>query len=446
MRDSYNYFGEPVYEYPMLQAFEDGYLAPPVIVRSRVFLSRKEDGEDVTGVERRDLEGKTLLHARTGAPLAVAELRKQYGVASLDKELEIPERVAAMCGDLFQRLCHHGGPEQKTIVFCAGDAHADRVTNAMNNLYATWCQTNGRKPVERYSLKVTQAGGGSIHLPDLRGAKRHTFIATTVDLLSTGVDIPALRNVVFFRYLRSAITFTQMVGRGTRLDPGTGKMSFRIYDYTNATRLFGMVFWAKMKKEGDGEGPDRPPAPPPVLVHGIAVEVRDGGKFLLGLDGRRESLAEVQHRLAERIRAEAGELDSLRTVWIEPKARRELVASLSGDPNLPYAVRHLREMDPYDLFDLFAEMAYAASPLDRVGRRDAFLSHHGDWITDLPASTGAAVTAIAGQFGAGGTEALESRALFQTPDLVRAGGVTALREGGDPQAMMRETKRRLFEA
>ena len=56
------------------------------------------------------------------------------------------------------------------------------------------------------------------------------------------MDVPVVRNIVFFKYVRSPIAFYQMVGRGTRLDPPSGKLMFRVYDYTNATRLFGEEF------------------------------------------------------------------------------------------------------------------------------------------------------------------------------------------------------------
>jgi type I restriction enzyme R subunit len=75
------------------------------------------------------------------------------------------------------------------------------------------------------------------------------MIATTVDLLSTGVDIKPLLNVVFFRHIASPILFYQMIGRGTRIHPESGKYVFQICDYTNATRLFGKDFIAKWKKK-----------------------------------------------------------------------------------------------------------------------------------------------------------------------------------------------------
>ena len=71
----------------------------------------------------------------------------------------------------------------------------------------------------------------------MRGSRHRAFVAATVDLITTGVDVPCLQNVVYFRYIKSPILFHQMLGRGTRIDEATGKRHFTVYDYTNATRL-----------------------------------------------------------------------------------------------------------------------------------------------------------------------------------------------------------------
>ena len=77
------------------------------------------------------------------------------------------------------------------------------------------------------------------------------------------MDVPIVSNIVFFKYVRSPIAFYQMVGRGTRLDPPTGKLMFRVYDYTNATRLFGEDFRPGPRpREGPEPGPGRPPPSP----------------------------------------------------------------------------------------------------------------------------------------------------------------------------------------
>ena len=79
-----------------------------------------------------------------------------------------------MCRDLFEHLRDTGGPEQKTIIFCARDQHADHVAIALNNLYADWCARQGRRRAEPYAFKCTAASGGGDYLADLRGASRIT--------------------------------------------------------------------------------------------------------------------------------------------------------------------------------------------------------------------------------------------------------------------------------
>src|SRR5262249_26869091 len=157
----------------------------------------------------------------------------------------------------------------------------------------------------------------------LRGGSRHHFIATTVDLLSTGVDVPVVRNIVFFKYVRSPIAFYQMIGRGTRLDPATNKLMFRVYDYTNATRLFGEKFITKVAKttRRDGPGPEPPPPEPTIVVEGFDVTVSDAGKYIVTqVDGKAVpvTVEEYKARLAAKLVDEAPTLEAFRGRWINP--------------------------------------------------------------------------------------------------------------------------------
>src|SRR5258708_10697188 len=95
-------------------------------------------------------------------------------------------------------------------------------------------------------------------IPDFRGNRKSYVIATTKDLLTTGVNVPRVRNIVFFRYVQSPLLFHQMVGRGTRIDRESGKLMFRIFDYTGATALFGAEFVTPPPQPGPPK-----PAPPP---------------------------------------------------------------------------------------------------------------------------------------------------------------------------------------
>lgn len=216
------YFGEPVCEYDIAQAIEDGYLAACEIQKGRVNL-------DDTGITKAEIIARNPVDAITGKPLTAAQIDDLYPRYQFEDRVLLPDRLMAMCQDLFNYLLETGGPEQKTIIFCARDRHADDVAVCMNNLYAKWCTGTGKQRVEYYAFKCTAASSGNDQLPDFRASSRSHFIATTVDLLTTGVDVPCVRNIVFFKYLKSPISFYQMVGRGTRIDALTGKLMLRVY-------------------------------------------------------------------------------------------------------------------------------------------------------------------------------------------------------------------------
>jgi len=103
------YFGDPVYEYTLIQAQEDGYLAACEIVKRKATIDGKTfTSEDVLNAKPTD--------AKTGLAVSEEHIKAQYTAKQFDSELHIPERVAAMCKDLFEQLCQHGGPEQKVII------------------------------------------------------------------------------------------------------------------------------------------------------------------------------------------------------------------------------------------------------------------------------------------------------------------------------------------
>jgi type I restriction enzyme, R subunit len=451
--DNIRHFGEPVYEYDIGQGIEDGYLAACEIVRRDVFLGDSPFTERETGLDRGDLGlwAEAIADARTGEVLTVAQTRERYEASQFEAKLILPERVEAMVGDLFDRLLETGGPEQKSIVFCARDQHADAVAIALNNRYAAWCKASGRKPADPYAFKCTAASHGASYLADLRGASRSHFIATTVDLLSTGVDVPGIRNIVLFKYVRSPIAFYQMIGRGTRLDPPTGKLMFRIYDYTAATRLFGEAFRTKataVRDPGKAPGPTEPPERT-IQVQGIDVRVGDAGiAIVTTVDGRATpiSLEEYKERIAASLLSRASTLDAFRALWVAPPARRELIDSLPDGGRSAPLVRQVEQMAEFDLYDVLAELGYGLDPKTRIARADAFSYKHAGWLASLPGTTSATLEALARQFARAGTEELENPGVLQTPDVVAAGGLAALRLLGSAAEILHETKQRLFAA
>jgi len=449
--DNIRYFGEPVYEYDMSQGMDDGYLAACEVIQRNIFLDHKHDREELTGVKQPDLKGKQVTNALTGEEMDYKKLAKRYDAGSFEKQLQLPDRVESMCKDLFNLLLRTGGAEQKTIIFCAGDNHADQVAIEMGNLYAAWCRENDHKPLPNYSFKCTSASSGNDQLPDLRGSSRSYFIACTVDLLTTGVDVPVVENVVFFKYVRSPIAFYQMVGRGTRLNPPTGKLMFRVYDYTNASRLFGKEFLTRFREEPEPSnyGPMPKPYTPPIQVEGFDVTITEAGHSILTMvDGKAMpvTVEEYKGRLTRNLLEKAPTLETFRAMWVDPETRDDLLKSLPDGVRSALLVRSLGQMDAYDLYDILAEMGYGLMPFTRLERAAAFTYKHAAWLKQMPVKTAETLRALAMQFGKAGTDALESLRIFDTPEVTHAGGLDSLRALGRPAEILHETKVRLFAA
>jgi len=432
------YFGEPVYEYDLSQGIEDGYLPACEIIRREVNL-------DMVGVAREDIERLGAKDAITGERIRPDETRGHYEAPSFEDVIQLPDRVKMMCHDLFEMFLQTEGPHQKTVIFCARDTHADSVAAEMNNLYADWCKANGQNRLHPYAFKCTASVGGSQYIADLRGSERSHFIATTVDLITTGVDVPILRNVVFFKYVRSPIAFQQMMGRGSRIHLPTNKLMFRVYDYTNATRLLGKDFMVKLKPPG----PPGPPTPPEkiIRVEGFHVHINPAGTYIVTKVGDRLGMVAVEEykqTLAKRLIEEAKTLNDFYGVWVNPQERKMLIGLLPDDGQGLRLLRELLKYQDYDFYDVLAEIGYGIAPKNRSERVSALRYKHGNWLDSLPKKTSATLMALAKQFEKGGTEELENPYVFSAPDVVKAGGLEALKVLGEPKDIINETKKRLF--
>ncbi len=446
--DNIQYFGEPVYEYTLTQANEDGYLAVAEVARFEIDVDQR-------GLTAEELQRLELIDAKSGAALTAEELEFKADVTrkAFEHQLQLPERTHVMAQHLFERLLlvGQGNPHQKTIVFCVEDHHCDSVATSLNNIYAAWCRENGQWPVDYFAFKCTAASAGHQYLPDLRGNGNSHFIATTVRLLDAGVDVPAVQNIVFMVYLNSPIAFYQMVGRGTRLHEA--KLFFRVFDYTNATRLFGETF--ETPGDGPGEGPETPggveirePAERRriVRVEGLGlVTIDDGVGGIVGQrDGRDHVIptAEYETAIAERLRAEAPTLEAFRSLWVAPPQRGQLLHALIEGGYSPHVLQELKKMYAYDLYDVLAQAGYRQRPLTRAERAQAFATAAESWLAGMPDDAAATIRAVLELFAASGTRALENIELWNMPEIVRAGGLAAL-ERYDTAAFT-QAKARIF--
>ena len=186
-----------------------------------------------------------------------------------------------------------------------------------------------------------------------------------------------------------------------------------------------------------------------ILVDGFAVTVDDQGRYVLGQEGGRDRpiLLEVyKQRLAAQLLAQAPTLADFRARWAEPDERRALIDKLVRGGYPPTALQAVQQMADYDLYDVLGDLGFHIKVRTRQNRVHAFLIKHEDWLDGLPPQTAAAVRAIVAQFEHSGAEGLESRQVFEAPAFKAAGGIDALLAGGDPAALVREAKERMFSA
>jgi type I restriction enzyme R subunit len=218
--DTYLYFGAPRYEYSLARGIDDGFLAPYRVRRVAMNV-------DVTGW--RPDPGQADQYGRE-----IPE--KLYGPREYERVLAILDRTeeaARYLTDYLKRTNRLG----KTIVFCENSDHAFRMTRALLDANQDIVRGHGWS----YACRITARDGdaGRERLDEFRSVETEVpTIAVTSRLLTTGVDIPTLRNIVLFRVIRSMPEFKQIIGRGTRLFPEDQKFSFDIIDFVEATRLF----------------------------------------------------------------------------------------------------------------------------------------------------------------------------------------------------------------
>ena len=150
--------------------------------------------------------------------------------------------------------------------------------------------------------------------------------------------------------------------------------------------------------------------------------------------------------LSAKLTAECSTLEAFRARWVNPPDREEIIEMIVSAGYSPSVLRLVENMNDYDLYDVLADLAYGLSPRTRESRTLAFRYKHSFWLAGMPAPAGDAIKAIADQFSIGGTEGLENPHIWQVPEVVAAGGLKALATAGEPRAILRETKERMFAA
>lgn len=213
-------FGRPVYTYSYREAVADDWLIdhePPIryetlLTQQGIFFEKGEQAEAV--------------NSQTGE-IEIAELEddQHFEVEAFNRKVITPEFNRVICQQLAKELDPLG--DEKTLIFCTNNFHADMVKNQLDEAFK---EMYGEEYNAAAVRKITGASDKVSTLILEYKNERYPNIAITVDLLSTGIDVPAICHIVFLRRVKSRILFEQMIGRATRRDDDIGKTVFKIYD------------------------------------------------------------------------------------------------------------------------------------------------------------------------------------------------------------------------
>lgn len=216
-------FGEPVYTYSYREAVIDGWLVdhdPPYLINTD-FIENDAQFKKGETLAQYDPNTNELLNG------AVLDDEMDFDVSEFNRKIVLPDHTRKVLEEVSTYLNPESG--EKTLIFAVNDAHADRIVDTLREIYKPYGISNDA------IMKITgkTAGGNKKKiLQVIKQFKNNQYpnIAVTVDLLTTGIDVPAICNLVFMRKINSRILFEQMLGRATRLCPEIGKTHFNIFD------------------------------------------------------------------------------------------------------------------------------------------------------------------------------------------------------------------------
>jgi len=396
-RDTYQYFGNPIYQYSLRQGIDDGFLAPyrvhRVITAWDAAGWRPSQGElDRYGREIPDHEYHTKDFEREVALRARTEAIARHLTDSLKKT----DRFA------------------KTIVFCVDQEHADEMRRALNNLNADLV-----RQYPDYICRVTSEEGpvGRGHLAKFQELETKTpVILTTSQLLTTGVDVPTCKNIVLAKVVSSMTDFKQIIGRGTRVRDDYGKFFFNILDYTgSATRLFADPEFdgepALITEETINEAGETIPssydiiASEPEIVAEPAEDYTvtpsiangsegvhrkyyfDGGHvdivthlvYELDPDGKQLRVVEFTDYAAEKVRTLYPSAAALRVKWADASQRAAIISALEERGISFDELRSATNQPDADPFDLLCHVAFNAPLRTRRERVDRLRKEERDF-------------------------------------------------------------------
>ena len=396
-RDTYRYFGNPLYTYSLRQGIEDGFLAPYRV-------HRVVTTADATGW--RPSKGELDRYGR--------EIPDQvYITNEFERVVALKARTEAIARHLTGYL-KKTDRFAKTIVFCVDQEHAEEMRKALNNQNAELV-----KEYPDYVCRVVSDEGpvGRGHLSRFQELETTSpVIVTTSQMLTTGVDIPTCKNVALARVINSMTDFKQIIGRGTRVRDDYDKFFFSIVDYTgSATRLFADPEFdgepARITEETmDEEGATAPGSYDTVIdacsgwaeeeagyspspgvtddsegqrrkyyVDGGAVEIAAHLVYELDPDGKQLRVVKYTDYTAEKVRSLYTSVADLRARWSDAEQRATIITALEERGISFEELAEATKQPDADPFDLLCHVAFNAPLRSRRERAERLRKEKKDF-------------------------------------------------------------------
>lgn len=430
-----DYFGDPLYTYSLKQGIADGFLAPYKVIR--IGLDKDLDGW-------RPEIGQT---DRYGQPIE----DREYNQLDYDKVLVLEKRTELVAAKITEFL-RSTNRFAKTIVFCENVDHAERMRKALVNANGDLAAANSK-----YVMRITGDNDeGKAQLDNFIDPESvYPVIATTSQLMSTGVDAQTCHLIVLDKRINSMTEFKQIIGRGTRINEDYDKLYFTIMDFKRATALFADPAFdgdpVQIYEPSDGDPvvpadevePDAEigdqiaeDAPPPYdvgapldpdhqaprgarryYVDDVPVVVATERVQYLDADGNliTESLRDYTRKTVKKTYRS---LDAFLNAWNSADRKQAVVDELLSQGVF---LEELAEEvgRGYDAFDLVCHVAFDQPPLtrreraDRVNKRNVF-GKYGD-------RARAVLQALLDKYAEGGIRSVESLDILKVDPLTDLG-------------------------
>jgi type I restriction enzyme R subunit len=462
-RNTYDYFGNPIYTYSLRQGIDDGFLAPYRV--HRIVTSYDAAGW-------RPSQGELDRYGRTIPD-------QEYGTQDFERLVALKVRTEAIAANLTEYL-KSTDPFGKTIVFCVDQEHASEMRGALARL-------NPDRLAEHpdYVCRVTSNEGdiGRAHLGRFQEVDSVSpVVLTTSQLLTTGVDAPTTKNIVLARVVNSMVEFKQIIGRGTRVRDDYGKLYFTILDYTgSATRLFADPDFdgdpvdvdevqiaddgseipgsRVVVDEGDlsvGEvsevfdptsveirSDDPEPGPPTkYYVDGGVIEIAAHLVYELDPDGRQLRVVQFSDYAAEKVRTLYPVAADLRRAWQDGAARAGVIGELEERGIHFETLAEQAKQPDADPFDLLCHLAYNAPLRSRRERADRVRREEAAFFEEYSPKAREVLAALLEKYAEHGTAQFAMPAILQVPPISEQGNVMEIAEAfGGAERLRRAVER-----